>query len=118
MEKIQIFHNPSCSTSNKAMLLLKDFDVEIDTILYLKKTPTASKIKALLKKLNLPAEGIVRKKEPIFIENFAGKTYTEDEWIEILVKNPKLIERPIVIKGRKAIIARPVENINELMKKK
>lgn len=118
MDKIKVFHNPSCSTSNKAVAILKELEVDFEPILYLEKAPSRTKIKSVLKKLGIPAEQLIRKKEPLFQENFADAEFSEEEWIDILAKFPKLIERPIVIKGRKAIIARPLEKINELIKKK
>ena len=66
-------------------------------------------------KLNLKAEDIVRKGEPVYKEKFKGKNFNNDEWIQIMIENPKLIERPIVVKGNKAILGRPPENVLELL---
>lgn len=63
----------------------------------------------------MKAEDIIRKKEPLFIKKFEGKKLTEEQWIKTLVKNPTLIERPIIVKGNKAVIGRPTENIHELL---
>jgi arsenate reductase len=113
---IKIYHNTKCSTSRKAMDILKDQGVKFETIEYLKTPPTEKEIKALLKMLGTNAEDIVRKKESLFKEKFAGKKLTEEQWIKILSENPVLIERPIIVKGNKAVIGRPLENILELLK--
>jgi arsenate reductase len=69
----------------------------------------------LLGKLGMTASTLVRSNEEYFIENLAGKDFSEEEWLEILVTHPELIERPIVVKGDKALIARPAERIHELL---
>ena len=74
-------------------------------------------IKNILDKLGLNAVDIVRKKEPIFLEKFKGKTFTNTEWIQILTEHPILIERPIIIDGYKAVIGRPTELIIDLLKR-
>ena len=89
----------------------KDFKV----IEYLKTPPSEKELKIILKKLGMKAEDIIRKKEPLFQEKFEGKKFTEDQWIKVLAKNPILIERPIVVKGNKAVIGRPTENILQII---
>lgn len=78
---------------------------------YLEQVPTADELKLILKKIGLKAEQIVRKKEPVFKEHYEGKKISNAAWIKIICSNPILLERPIVIKGDKAIIARPPESI-------
>ncbi len=77
--------------------------------------PSKTELKDLLKKLGLPAIDLVRKKEAIWIEKFKGKTLSEEEIIQAMIENPKLIERPIIVNGDKAVIARPTERINEIL---
>jgi len=81
---------------------------------YLKEVPTKAELMAVLKKLNVSAESILRKGEPDFKNNFKGQKMSELQWIEAMIKFPKLIERPIVIKGDKAVVARPTELIDQL----
>lgn len=66
--------------------------------------------------LDLKPDELIRKKEPLYIEKFADKNLTASQWIDVMVKNPVLIERPIVINGNKAVVARPAEKINEILK--
>lgn len=82
---------------------------------YLVETPSAKEIKEILKMLGMKAEQLVRKKESLYKEKYDGKKISEAEWIKIMVKNPILIERPIVVKDGKAIIGRPIERILDIL---
>ena len=113
---ITIYHKTNCSTSLKARSILIDSGVKFETIEYLKTPPTQKEIKALLGMLGMKAEDIVRKKESLFKEKFANKKLTEEQWIKVLSENPILIERPIIVKGNKAIIGRPPEKVLEFLK--
>jgi arsenate reductase (glutaredoxin) len=114
-EEIQIWHKTTCSKSCEVMSLLKAHKVKPDVFLYLETPPTAEEIKEVLKKLGIKAEELIRKKESIYKEKFEGKKMTEEKWIKAMVKFPILIERPIVIKGNKAVIGRPAEKILEII---
>ena len=72
-------------------------------------------MKSILFKLGVSPTEILRKGEAIFKEKFKGKEFSDEEWLKILVENPKLIERPIIIKGDKAVVGRPPENVNSLL---
>ena len=112
--KYTVYHNPRCSKSREAVAFLQEQNAEIEIVEYLKDSPTESEIKALLQKLNIPAIDLVRKGEQLFKDTYKDKTLSDTEWIKILAQNPILIERPVIVKGNKAIIARPTEKINEL----
>ena len=112
---MKIYHNPRCQKSREALALLQETDQKIDIIQYLKEPLSTTDLKTLLKKLKLPAEKLIRKSEKIYKEEFKGKDLTEDQWIKAMVEYPILIERPIVVKGRKAVIGRPPENVRELL---
>lgn len=114
MGKYKVYHNPRCSKSRMALEFLDNQSKEYEIVEYLKEIPTESELKDIIGKLGIKAESLIRKGEPDFKEHFKGKSLSEDEWVEAMVKYPKLIERPIVIKGDKAIVARPTEVINEL----
>lgn len=108
---IQIYHNQRCGKSRNCLLLLQNADKEIEIIKYLDNPPTMTELRALLQKLNIPAIELVRQKEPIWIEQFKGKKLSDDQIIQAMSQHPILIERPIVIKGNKAIIGRDLEKV-------
>ncbi len=112
---MKIYHNPRCRKSRETLALIEEKNITPEIILYLEDVPTAKELKGLLKKLGIKAEQLIRKGEPIFKEKFKGKELTEAKWIEAMVKYPKLIERPIVVDGKKAILGRPPENVIELL---
>ena len=111
---MKILHNPRCRKSRETLTLIEEAGKQVEIIEYLKNTPSRDELVDILNKLSVPAEKIVRKSEVIFKENFKGKTLSNDEWIDALIEFPKLIERPIVIEGNKAIIGRPPENVVSL----
>ena len=116
MNNIKILHNPRCTKSRETLCLLEEQGIKPEVTEYLKNTPSEKELKQILKMLGMKAEQIVRKKEPLFIAKFSKKKYSEAEWIKILLKNPILIERPVVVKGNnKAVIGRPPENVNKLL---
>ncbi len=114
---IRIYHKANCSTSLETLRLLKQNTKEhIEVIEYLTATPTAKELKEILKMLGMKALEFLRKKEPLYKEKYEGKNLTEAQWIKVMTENPILIERPVIIKDGKAIIARPPEKVLELIK--
>ncbi len=112
---LTIYHNPRCRKSRETLALIEQSGTKVQIVEYLKEAPSADELKALLAKLGISAEQLLRKNEAIFKENYKGKDLSEDEWVQAMVENPKLIERPIVVKGDRAILGRPPENVNELL---
>ena len=110
-----IYHNPRCTKSRATLALLTDRNIEPKVIDYLKTPPTAQELKAIVSKLGIKPEALVRKGEDVYKQKFAGKTLSDAQWIEALAANPILIERPIVLRGNKAVIGRPPENVLELV---
>ncbi|OCB78664.1 arsenate reductase (glutaredoxin) [Flavobacterium crassostreae] len=108
---IQIYHNPRCGKSRNALAFLEQSKQNYEIIQYLNNPPTEAQLVALLKMLSLKPIELVRQKEKIWIENFKNKTLTDTEVIKALVTYPILIERPIVIKNGKAIIARDLDKL-------
>lgn len=109
---VTLYHNPRCSKSRDALTLLRDKGVEPEVVLYLETPPTAKSLKALLAKLGISARDLLRKGEDAYKElNLADEKLSEAALIKAMVENPKLIERPIAIKGDKAIVGRPPENV-------
>ena len=116
MSEVQIWHNPRCSKSRNVMTLLEESGVEAEVIKYLDEELTESMIKELLLKLDIDAIDLMRTKEDKFKELMLDKVGDEGVLIRAMVRFPKLIERPIVIKGNKAVIGRPPEKVIELLK--
>ena len=106
---IQIYHNSRCTKSRECLAFLEKSGQEYEVIKYLENTPSFEELKTILEKLDLKPLELVRKKEKIWIENFKNKEMTDDEIIQAMILNPILIERPIVVNGDKAVIARPTE---------
>ncbi len=116
MSKIKIYHNNRCSKSRQGMCILEESKKEFEVINYLETPPTEEELKELLKMLDFVPIQLVRKGEKIWKENYKGKEMTDSQIIKAMLENPKLIERPIVVKGNKAVIGRPPENIENLLK--
>jgi len=115
MSKITLWHNPRCSKSRNALALLEEQGVEAEVVKYLDTPPSKEELTSLLKMLGMNARELMRTKESIYKELSLKDVNDEDALIETMVQNPKLIERPIVIKDGKAAIGRPIENIIELL---
>jgi len=115
---VTIYHNPRCRKSREALLALEEAGIKPEIRLYLQQPPDRDELQSLISKLGISAEEIVRKNESVYKEQFKGKNLSEGEWIGVLSKHPVLIERPIVIIGKDAVIGRPVERVTELLAKK
>ncbi len=114
-KKIVIWHKPNCSKSIEAMKFLKQNKIEPEVVLYLEDVPTEVMIIDILKKLGIAASELVRKKEPIYKEKFEGKKMTEEKWIKAMVKYPILIQRPIVLNGKRAVLGRSKDELNSMV---
>jgi len=112
---MQIYHNPRCRKSRETLAILENKGIEAEIVLYLEKPPSKKELKEIIQKLGISPDALVRKSEAIFRELFKGKTLTDAQWISAMVEHPKLIERPIVIKGKRAIIGRPPESVLDLI---
>ncbi len=112
---IKIYHNNRCSKSRCAIALLEEKGKKIEVVKYLENTPSEEELKRIIKLLGIPPIDLVRKNEAIWKENYKGKELTNTEIITAMVQNPKLIERPIVINGDKAVIGRPTEAILDII---
>ena len=112
---IQIYHNSRCGKSRECLALLEKSGKEYEIIKYLEEVPTFDELKEIIKKLGIKPIELVRRKEKIWTENFKDKPLSDDEIINAMILNPILIERPIVINGDKAIIARPLEKVTAIL---
>lgn len=116
MADITIYHKPTCTTCRQAVQLLKDSGQSYTAINYYEHSFTKAQLKALLKKAGLSPRDVLRTKEEIYQELGLGKKQlSDDELIEVMVEHPDLIQRPIVEKGDRAILARPADSIKTLL---
>ncbi len=112
---ITIFHNPRCGKSRECLTFLDQTEQEVTVINYLKTPPTFEELNKIIYMLQIKPIELVRQKESIWIEKFKNKTLSDKEIIHAMVSNPILIERPIVIHGDKAVIARPFEKAKTIL---
>ena len=115
MAALTIYHNPKCSKSREALALLENRGISARIVKYLETPPTAAELAALVRKLGIPAEALVRKGEEICRSKYAGRKLTDAEWIAAMVENPILIERPIVVAGERAVVGRPPDRVLTLL---
>ncbi len=117
MPKVTIYHNPRCSKSRQTFSLLEAEGAEVEVIEYLKDPPTPQQLDEICQRLGLEPQELLRKKEPRLKELGVAPTadMTRDEWLQLMSENPILIERPIVLRGGKAVLGRPPENVRELL---
>lgn len=112
---MKIYHNPRCSKSRQTLQIIEESGAEVQIIEYLKDIPSKAELKSVIMLLGVKPEEILRKGEADFKDNFKGKTLSDDQWIDAMIKYPKLIERPIVVKEKRAVIGRPPENVKDLL---
>ena len=115
MSEVVIYHNPRCSKSRAACALLVERGVEPQVVEYLKTPPDAAQLSALLAALGMPAGELVRRGEKVFKEKYRGRDLDEQGWIDAMVADPILIERPIVVIGDRAVVGRPPERVLALL---
>jgi arsenate reductase len=113
--KTVIYHNPRCSKSRQALSLLEEQGVEPEVVEYLKTPPTKAELKALLAKLGLKPEQVVRTGEEIYREKYRGRQLSGEQWLDALAEHPILLERPIVVRGSRAVLGRPPEKVLEIL---
>lgn len=115
MADITIYHKPTCTTCRQAVQMLKDSGKPFTAINYYEQPFTKAQLKNLLKRAGLAPRDVLRTKEEIYQElGLAKKDLSDDELLDLMVKHPDLIQRPIVGKGEKAILARPADSIKKL----
>jgi len=112
---IKIYHNNRCTKSRCALEALEKSGKEFEVIYYLETPPNKKELQEIVQKLGIKPFELIRKGEKVFAENYKGKTLTDDEWVDAMIAHPILIERPIIISGDQAVIARPTEKIKEIL---
>lgn len=114
---VKVLHNGSCSKSNAVLEYLDENGVPFEIINIVEDPLSILEIKTVLKKLNQSVFHMIRKTDKLYMEKYADKNYSEEEWIKILSENPSLIQRPILIKGSVAMLGRPIENVKFFIEK-
>ena len=112
---LRIYHNKRCSKSRTACQLIAERGVDAEIVDYLATPPSRDELRELLRKLRMKPEQLVRRGEAVFKEHYAGRSLSDDEWLEALATHPILIERPIVVRGEQAVLGRPPEKVLELL---
>lgn len=116
MANITIYHKPTCTTCRQALQLLKDSGTPFTAINYYERSFTKTQLKTLLKKAGLSSKDVLRTKEDLYHElGLAKRQLSDDELLDLMVKHPDLIQRPLVEKGDQALLARPADSIKKLL---
>lgn len=111
-----IYHNPRCSKSRQTLAILEEKGIEPEIVEYLETPPDATTLKGLIRKLNVAPRELLRKGEDAYKENqLSNPDLTDDQIVDYMVRYPKLIERPIVVNGNKAVLGRPPENVLDII---
>ena len=111
---MKIYHNPRCKKSRAGLKYLEGKGVEFELREYLKEPVTAGELKDILARMNVKPVELVRTQEDLYKKELKGKKFTDAEWVKLLVENPRLIKRPIVVKDYKAVWADPPEEMDVL----
>ena len=115
MNKIKIYHNNRCSKSRQALALLNDLTEAVEVVDYMNSPIKKQDLVMVLKELGMKPNELMRKGESDFKSHVKGKNLSDDQLIDLMLKYPKLIERPIIINNGKAIVARPPELVNDFV---
>jgi arsenate reductase len=115
MSRLVLYHNPRCSKSRQALALLQERGRQPEVVEYLKTPPTKEELRALLAKLGMRAEELVRKGEDIYKARFKDRSLSDEQWLEALAAHPILMERPVLVAGGRAVVGRPPERVLELL---
>ena len=114
-ETIRIYYNPRCSKCRETVALVTERGYTTELIEYLVTPPGKEELRSLLVKLGMKPQELIRKGEEVFKQNYAGRTLSDEEWLDAMVSHPVLIERPVVVRGNKAVVARPPEKVLALL---
>lgn len=112
-----IYHNPRCRKSRETLRLIEESGEPYQIVEYLKEPLSAKELKELLSMLEMEAPALVRKNEAIWKEQYRGKELDEGQILKAMEEHPKLMERPVVVRGKKAVLGRPPENVHALLNK-
>lgn len=112
---LKIYHNPRCKKSREGLNYLQTKTSDFTIVEYLKVGLSEEILKEIMLKSNLKANELVRSQEEVFKKELKGRKFNDDEWIKIIIENPNLLQRPIVVGKHKAILAQPANKIDEIL---
>lgn len=112
---MKIYHNPRCRKSREGLKYIQDKGIDVQIIDYLKNPVSFNELQEIVMKLGTKPIDIIRTQEEYYKKNLKGLNFTDEEWLKIIIENPKLLQRPIVVEKHKAVIGQPPENINQLL---
>ncbi|HKV41179.1 MAG TPA: arsenate reductase (glutaredoxin) [Blastocatellia bacterium] len=112
---ITVYQKPTCSKCRATLSLLKERGVEFDAVNYYERPLKASELRSLISKMGVGPREILRTGEPAYRDLVKNRDLSDDELIDLMVKNPDLIQRPIVVRGEEAVLCRPPENVERLL---
>ena len=113
--KLKIYHNPKCKKSRAGLEYLNSKTIDYETVNYIRDGISTDEIREIILKLHIPPKELVRTNEDIFKKELKSGNFNDNEWIQILSENPKLLKRPVVVGKHKAVIGDPVNNIDKLL---
>lgn len=116
MEKLKIYHNPRCKKSCEGLNYLKEKGADVEIVKYLEKGISSVELKEIFLKSGKKPVELVRTQEPEYKAELKGRNFSDDEWIQIIIDNPKLLQRPIIVGKYKAVLAQPLSNADILIK--
>ncbi|WP_455212232.1 arsenate reductase (glutaredoxin) [Kaarinaea lacus] len=113
---VKIYHNPRCSKSRQTLSILQEHGIEPEIINYLQQPPSKAQLKNILVLLDMQPRDLIRKKEPEYkAHHLDDPSLSKEQLLDAMIQHPKLIERPIVVNGNKAVLGRPPENVLEII---
>lgn len=113
--KPKLYHNPRCSKSRQALALIREHDIDVDVVEYMKSPPSTAELQELLRKLGFGPRDLIRKFEAEFKSAGVTDETSEDELLDLMLAHPKIIQRPVIEVGEQALVGRPPERILELL---
>lgn len=115
MADATIYHNPRCTKSRQAMQVIEELGVDVEVVKYLEAPPDEATLRSIIAKLDVPASELVRREKWTELGVTSDDVATEDGVVRVLLRHPELMQRPVVVKGDRAVIGRPTEKVTELL---
>ena len=112
---MEIYHNPRCAGSRAGLKYLQEKGYDVKIKKYMTEGLSTDELKTIMEKSGKKPVDFIRKQEKIYRDLYRGKDFSDDEWIEILAANPRLLERPVVINEDKAVVANPPEKLDQIL---